>query len=195
MAVLFKKEGNFVIPTVEALMITPFSEIWERDNSPKKEIALREFAYIEFMTSQLKDNPFRDYPKNRKMKAVINAVFREDAEEWVPDSMVRQGCEWMYHMQTEGSDNFEFLQTALRARDKLSDFLDTFNPDERANEGKGSLLLKPRDITSALTDVPKVTIAIMEARNKVAEEVLEAVKIKGQKTISPFADPSSLNSL
>lgn len=192
MAFLFVREGAFVIPTAEALMISPFSEIWERDNSDKKYIALQEFAYIEFMTSQLKDNPYRDYPKDRKPTAIIKAVFRDKAEDWMPDPLVREGMKFMIEIQTEGSDDYDFLMSALRARDKLKDFLDTFDPDERANEGKGSLLLKPKDITSALLDVEKVTVSIMGARKKVSEQVLDAVKIKGQKEVSPFANPDSL---
>lgn len=195
MALLFKREGAIVIPTAEALMIHPFSEIWERDTeTPQKHLALQEFAYIEFMTSQLNDNPYRDYPKDRKVKAIIQGVFRGN-EDWVPDPLVREGIEFMKHMQSEGSDDYDFLMSALNARDKLKDFLDDFDPNERGNEGKGGLLLKPKDITSALMDIERVTVSIMSTRKKVSEQVTDAVKIKGQKEISPFANPDSLKAL
>lgn len=194
MALLFKREGAIVVPTPEALMIHPYSEIWDRDKSEKKQLALQEFAYIEFMTSQLNENPYRDYPPERKVKAIIQGVFREDTD-WVPDDLVREGMEFLRHLQSEGSDDYDFLMAVLRARDKLKDFLDRFDPDERANEGKGSLLLKPKDITSALMDIERVTVSIMSTRKKVSEQVTDAVKIKGQKEVSPFANPDSLKSL
>lgn len=195
MAILFKREGAIVIPTVEALMIYPFSEIWERDTeTPQKHLALQEFAYIEFMTSQLNENPYRDYPADRKVKAIIQGVFRDNTD-WTPDPLVREGIEYMKKMQSEGSDDYDFLMSSLRARDKMKDFLDEFDLNERANEGKGALLLKPKDITSALMDVERVTVSIMNTRKKVAEQVTESIKVKGQKEISPFANPESLKAI
>lgn len=195
MAILFKREGNIVIPTVETLMIYPFSEIWARDTkTPQKHLALQEFAYIEFMTSQLNENPYRNYPPDRKSKAIIEGVFIGNTD-WVPDKLVRDGMTYLKHFQSEGSDDYDFLMAALRARDKLKDFLDDFNPNERGNEGKGTLLLKPKDITSALMDIERVTVSLMTTRKKVAEQVTDAIKIKGKKEVSPFADPNSLKSI
>ena len=68
MAILFQVTNKTVQPTVETLAISPFSEIWSRDTTRDKEIALKEFAYIEFMSSQLKTNPFKDYPDGEKSK-------------------------------------------------------------------------------------------------------------------------------
>ena len=59
MAYLFKIEGKAVFPNEETLLIEPFKSIWERDTSKNKEYALEDFAYIEFITSLLKTNPYR----------------------------------------------------------------------------------------------------------------------------------------
>ncbi len=195
MAILFKREGVLVVPTDEALLLSPFKDIWERDETPKKAFAMREFAYIEFMTSQLKENMFRNYPEDKKEKAIVKALFKEQEETWSPCPLVQEGLEFVIHFQEEGSDDYEFLQTAILTRKKLSNFLNTFELNQRSNEGKGPLLLKPKDVTNALLDVDKVTISLMNLRIKVSEQVTDAVKTKGEKTISEFANPESLNSL
>ena len=59
MAYLFQINGRAVFPNAETILISPFKDIWERDLSKNKENAIQEFAYIEFMTSMLKSNPYR----------------------------------------------------------------------------------------------------------------------------------------
>ena len=63
MAFLFQVTDRAVFPNPETLLISPFKDIWERDESTNKTVAIQEFAYIEFMTSMLKSNPYRQYPE------------------------------------------------------------------------------------------------------------------------------------
>jgi len=56
----------------------------------------------------------------------------------------------------------------------------------------GAPIFKPKDITSALNDTSRVLENLNTLREKVDNEVFEEVKKKGQKIVSPFADPNSL---
>ena len=58
---LFYIKENMVFPTPQALNINVFRNIWEKDKSEKKEQALMEMAFVEFMCSYKKSNPFIGY--------------------------------------------------------------------------------------------------------------------------------------
>ena len=68
---IFIVQNNIVVPTAHALLLTPFKNIWESDDSPKKDIAMAKFSYIEFMCSYKKSNPFIGYTDKNQRKLKI----------------------------------------------------------------------------------------------------------------------------
>ena len=61
MAFLFVVENNIAKPNTETLLISPFKEIWVRDSSKDKSVAIAEFTFIELFTSKKKSNPYSGY--------------------------------------------------------------------------------------------------------------------------------------
>ena len=192
MAYLFRVEDRVVKPNDEVLQVPPFNEIWERDKSPNKEIALQEFTFIEFMTSALKTNPYRGYSEDRKAEVIKRDIIR--IEGWVPDILVLKGIEKVKEFQREGSESYSLYLSALVAKNKLQDFFHTFNMN-KVNMKTGAPIYKPRDITAALQDLDKTIISLQSLEKKVEDDLFETAKIKGQKEVSIFADPNILNSL
>ena len=192
MAYLFRVEDRVVKPNDEVLQVPPFNEIWERDKSPNKEIALQEFTFIEFMTSALKTNPYRGYSEDRKAEVIKRDIIR--IEGWVPDILVLKGIEKVKEFQREGSESYSLYLSALVAKNKLQDFFNTFNMN-KVNMKTGAPIYKPRDITAALQDLDKTIISLQSLEKKVEDDLFETAKIKGQKEDSIFADPNILNSL
>ena len=189
MAYLFKIEDKLVQPTEEALMISPFKELWERDNSKGKEIALREFAFIEFTTSLLASNPYKGYSDSIREEIVIKDLFKDV---WNPDKLVREGQKKLDKFQTEGSQSYTLYKSSIKAKDSLVSFLEKVNLSEK-NFKTGLPIYKPKELTSALLDVDKVTASLDALKKKVEEELFESTKTKGQKEISVFAKIESLN--
>lgn len=189
MAYLFKVEDKIVKPTDEILQVSPFKEIWERDSSPNKEVALQEFTYIEFMTSALKTNPYRGYSEDKKAEIITKDIIK--VENWSPDILVLKGMEKVRQFQTEGSESYSLYLSAVVAKNKLQDFFNTFNIN-KVNMKTGTPIYKPRDITSALQDLDKTIVSLQSLEKKVEEDLFESAKIRGQKEISPFADPNIL---
>lgn len=192
MSYLFQITEKVVFPNAETLRIFPFNQIWERDTSKEKHTALKELTYIEFMTSQLKSNPYREYPENKKHEVICLEVMRD--ESYQPDLLVRQGMDKIYTFQTEGSENYTYYMAAKRVAGKMKDFFNTVNINER-NEKTGNPIWKPRDITAALNDTEKTLANLNALKKKVEEELYEETKMRSDKQISPFADPSSLNQM
>lgn len=192
MAYLFKVEDKVVKPTDEVLQVSPFKEIWERDTSDNKEVALQEFTYIEFMTSALKTNPYRGYSEDRKAEVVKRDVVH--IENWQPDLLVLKGMDKVKEFQREGSESYSLYLSAVVAKNKLQDFFNTFNMN-KMNTKTGAPIYKPKDITAALQDLDKTIISLQSLERKVEEDLFETAKIKGQKEVSIFADPGIVNNI
>lgn len=188
MAYLFEIQDKIVYPTPEALLIEPFKSIWERDKTKSKQTALEEFTYIEFMSSAKKSNPFKGYSDEERPKKIMQQVMSE--QNWKPDHLVLEGIAHWQLFQEEASENYSLYKAAKKAVDNLKKFLNSVNVMERND--KGAPVYKPRDITSAIADVPKLVAGLDELKKKVEEDLFEQTKSRAGKTTSIFADPSSL---
>jgi len=173
------------------LLISPFKEIWQRDKSKGKELAISELAYIEFMSSALKSNPYREYPEDRKDTLIRKEVIRND--KWQPDTLILQALDKIKEFQKEGSLTYNYWMSNKIAIEKMIDFFTNFDMNER-NEKTNTPIYKPKDITSAITDAEKTLTTLTALKSKVDEEVFTTSKVRKDKIISPFANPDSLNS-
>lgn len=192
MAYLFEVVNKIVVPTDEVLQVPPFKEIWERDKSPKKEVAIQEFTYMEFMTSSLATNPYRGYSEDKKEAVIRKDVIKE--KNWKPDKLIEEGMEKIITLQTEGSSTYSLYMSAIKAKDKLESFFNNFDMEEK-NERSGNPIYKPRDITIAIQDLDKTIMSLKSLEKKVEEDLFEVAKIRGQKKISDFANPDTINRL
>lgn len=190
MALLFQVEGKLVVPNAETLLISPFKEIWSRDKSKDKLVATQEFAYMEFMTSMLKSNPYREYPDEKKDSILRREVMLN--EKWKPDKLITEGIKKIISFQVEGSITYSYWISNKVAIEKMINFFNNFDIDER-NFKSGMPIYKPKDITSAITDAEKTLSTLNALKTKVDEEVYEISKTRSDKRVSPFANPNSLN--
>jgi len=189
MSFLFSVENKIVKPSVEALLIHPFSAIWERDPSPGKVTAIQEFTYIEFMCSVKKTNVYRGYPVRERHDHLSRDIF--DVGHYTPDPLVQQGMSLLDRFQKESSSTYSYYMSAKAAADKLKEFFEEFDMNEK-NEKSGLPIYKPKDITNALIDTERVLQNLLSIEQKVNDEIFETIKIKGGKKVSMFADPESL---
>lgn len=183
---LFTVEDSLVRPTTEALLTSPFREIWERDESPKKGHAIREFSYIEFMVSMKGSNPYKNYAEGVKEMKIIEGVFR--GEEFAPDELVKAGIAFLQDVQKNGSRTYQYFMSSRAAVKKIQDYFNDFDMND-VNERTGNPLWKPKDITNALKDTDDVSGKLDKLEKKVEEELFDVVVTKANKEISQFADP------
>lgn len=183
MSYLFVINDKVVYPNPETLLISPFKEIWERDKSKDKALAIQELSYIEFMTSMLKSNPFKDYHENLKEKRIIENVIKE--KNWKPDKLVKKAIKWIEDVQKEGSISYQYWLANKRAVEQIIDFFNSFDLNERND--RGVPIYKPRDITSAVKDAEDTLIKLNSMKEKVEEELFEASRNRGDKEVSPFS--------
>lgn len=180
---IFILENEVVKPTTEILLLHPFSEIWDRCAPLTHHAkAIQEFSYIEFMVSPRRSNPFFGYDSDRKEKEIIARVFR--GEEYKPDELVTQAMEMYKEFFYEASPGLTYLEDARTAAENTKKFLKDVDLSERTD--KGMLILKPRDVTSALKDTGEVMKALAQLENKVHEELFETNKSRANREINEF---------
>lgn len=190
MAYLFKIEGKLVVPTEEALLIPPFKDIWERDKNKGKEVAMKEFSFIEFMVSKLATNPYKGYSDDVRAQVIIKEIFKEE-KTWSPDKLVTEGIERFEKFQKDASPTYSLYISAIKSKNTLEKFLTTVDLS-KINFKTGNPVYKPKELTSAMLDLDKITASLSALQKKVEEELFDAIKTKGQKEISPFAKVDSL---
>lgn len=189
MAFLFVVEGRAVFPNPETLLISPYKDIWERDESENKENAIEDFCYIEFTTSTKKSNPYRQYEDEIKKKIVKKDVITR--EDWEEDELIVAARKKLETFQREASTTYSYYQAAKIAAEKMKTFFLNVDLDER-NEKTLNPVYKPTDITRALNDTEKVLANLKDLEKKVEEEIYEEVRTKAGKEISHFAKRGSL---
>lgn len=190
MSLLFTVESKVVSPSTESLLMFPFRDIWERDESKDKRYAIEDLSYIEFMASIQKSNPYSGYPEDQRADKIIKDIITR--AEWDPqDRLLVAGIAKLKEFQAEASVTYNYYMAAKTAAEKMQQFFINFSMAD-VNLRTGAPIFKPKDITSALNDTSRVLENLNTLREKVDNEIFEEVKKKGQKIVSPFADPSSL---
>ena len=119
---IFEINGNVVRPTAQALAVKCFKKLWTRDKTKDKSVALQEFAYVEFMTSKKKNNPYKGYDESIREKKIIQGVIVE--EDWKPDEYVKACIEFWQDWQNNGSESIRYFNANVSALDKTINFLE-----------------------------------------------------------------------
>lgn len=195
---LFEVVEHRARPTTEVLLIYPFKQIWERDETWKNSLAVKEFTYIEFMVSPKKTNPFYGYAsQDERSKKIIQNLFEKDPQfnttnnQWQPDILVNEAIEVYRTFLSEASVSLSFLESAKKAQQALQDFFN--NVDLDARSPTGALLYKPKDITNALADTEKVIKTLNNLGEKVEQELLESTRTRNSREIGHFERRSTTN--
>ena len=187
MANLFVVENHVAKPNPECLLVNPFKEIWERDNTADKRVAIAEFSYIEFMSSMKDSNPFRDEEEDVKETRIIEEV--KPSNDWKPDALLTQGVERMIEIQNT-SLTYRFYMGCRSAAEKV--ILNWRGIDLSERTKAGMPVFKAKDVTSGLQDAEKILQTLSSLDKKVQQDLLEISKTRANKEISYFSRPESL---
>ena len=186
---IFIVQDNRVGITPQALLISPFKEIWEEND---KDMALLKLGYIEFMCSYKKSNPFGGYLiDERPLKILISSFPNGTEEEYssiMNDSLVIEGIALYIKNQAEASVSLRYYEAAVSAANKMADFFIDFELDT-PNPKTGNPLYKPADITRALKDVNDIIKTLGALKDKVIQELNEDAKGKAGREINYFEKP------
>ena len=185
MSRLFIVEGNIAKPNPETLLIEPFKTIWERDTDVDKSIAIKEFTYMELMTSKKRSNPYAGYNEEMRKEKLMEMLFHR-LPDWEVDSLVEQGMAEIVTFQKEASPTYSYYISVLGATEKMKQFFNEFDINE-VNE-KGARVFKPNEIIMAIANTDKLLQNLNSMKEKVEQELFEQSKTRGMKQINPFEE-------
>lgn len=184
---LFTIEDNQLIVSPHALMIQPFKTMWEVDDTENKHECRRMFMYIELLCSPKKSNPFHGYSEKERPAKVKQEIFGGldyESNVYSASDIIEAIAEYRKLLR-ETAPGYDLYITGTNAADKLREFLEGFNPDERTKAG--GLVLKPSDIAKAIQVIPDVVKGLILARETVHSEVND-FKTKGQREIGIYEE-------
>jgi len=173
--------NNNVTVKPEALLIQGFKVLWDRDKTKNKTVAIKELAYIYFI-SDFKSS-YQSYSVEERHAQVcfdLGVAINKDEEAIINAIAV--------YKRTQNTFSMTFLESAKRAARELINFFNTVDLNERTE--RGNPVYKPSDITNALSSSVKVIEALDKWTEKVQQELeLTDEKIRGGGQIGYFENP------
>lgn len=183
---LFQIVNNRAVPSTHALLIEPFKSIWYNDDTEDKKEATKVFSYVELLCNPRKSNPFSGYSEQERPSKVKRLVFGEDNPELL-DSMISEiiECTMKYKELLQiSSPSYGLYEDAALAIEKLRAFFREFNFDERTRSG--GMVLKPKDVSDAITKVDIVAKNLQKTRDQLQMELIDETRTRNKREIGEF---------
>lgn len=181
---LLQLVNGHVFPSVHALVISPFKEMWENDTSEGKQDCLKDFAYIELLCSPKKSNPYHGRDEEERVKLVKKEVYKDENYS-ITSELILATLKYKECLELS-SPSYPMYDASRVAANKLRKFLLDFNLEERTPHG--AMVLKPKDVTSALKEIPDTMKGIEIARLKVNDELTEDSKTRNDRKIGSYEE-------
>jgi hypothetical protein len=185
MSKLFIIENNVCKPQEEVLLITPFKEIWESDETTHKEDAIKKFTFMEFYASKSNSNPYAEYDSQKRLEELSKNYLDRQYFRYneLPEELIH-GIHSIEIFQREGSASMRLYEGLLASVDKLIDFLNDIDPS--ATTMTGTLIMKPVDILNSVAKAKDAVVSLDGLRKQIEQEQLETSRTKGNKVIGHY---------
>lgn len=173
---LFRFENYKLKISEEAFTIAVFRDIWERDKTKDKRIALAELGYVYHFA-----DPRSDY------QSIVSEIERENAIiegegllKWKPDELVKDAIEYYCKFKPMASYLLEDTRTAI---DKVRKFLAGI--DLNAVDEKGKPIYAINTVVNAIKQIPVLIKEFDEAEKALNKDLQAVSKMRGnsEKTI------------
>jgi hypothetical protein len=179
---IFEIDGSVVRPVKDVLLIYPFNEIWNRDESKHKSIAINELAYIYYLVSPKKTNPYSGYSNELKSKKIIEGIWKQT--EWSPDDLVKEAIATYAKWLEEAAPSMRYYNAVKSGVEQTINFFQNIDFNERTD--KGLPVYKISEVIPALKSANEVLKSMTDLQERVEQEVYESSKTKSGKEINVF---------
>lgn len=167
---LFRFENYKLTISEEAFTIKVFADIWNRDKSKDKSVALAELGYIYHFC-----DPRSDYQsivsETERQKAIIDG---EGLKKWKPDALVKEAMEYYCKFKPIASLLLEDTRIAV---DKVRKFLK--DVDLEAVDNNGKPLYTISNIVSAIKQSMQLVKQVDEAEKALNKDLQSIAKMRG----------------
>jgi|SRR3972149_10383042 len=166
---LFFISDNKILPTPETLLIKEFENIWNRDKTKTKDIALKELAYIYFIS---------DYKSiyNNYLSLIKETKIKEDIiqnKDWKPDLLIESAIKKYEELQI--TPTLRLLNGARKALEEMTRYYEHLKINDR------NILAS----ATSLDKLGKIAESFDKLEEKIKKEQLEG-RSKANREINPF---------
>lgn len=176
---LFRFENYRLTISEEAFTIKVFADIWNRDKSKDKSIALAELGYVYHFS-----DPRSDYQsivsEPERQQAIIDG---EGLKKWKPDSLVKEAIEYYCKFKPMASYLLEDTRVAI---DKVRKFLKDI--DLNAVDANGKPIYTISNVVTAIKQIPLLVKQLDEAERAMNKDLEAVSKMRGNAEKSLMAD-------
>lgn len=157
-----------------ALTIKAFKDLWDRDNSEDKEVAISELSFCYFAVSMSPDNPYRETDRENRIEQIIEDLY-EGSEINAEDPLILGAVEKMKDL--DKSVEKELLRTANSSAYKLINFLNS--ADLEATDKNERPVHDAKKYKSMLDDMSSTVKSLKELKEMVEEGEAEGSNLRG----------------
>lgn len=171
---------NYVVhPTEEALLLKPFSDIWKRDKTKSKEVALKEFGFVWFYCDA--KSQFLIIEEPIKTKELIKDLNLPTG--WKADKIIKSAIEYYNSHKSELELLYEgALTVASVIRQSCMD-------SKTYLEAADDKIAAAQKLNSLLKELPTSMAKLKDAEKQFIKEAEEnSGKKKGSQTYNTFED-------
>lgn len=171
---LFKFDSYTVTVEPEALLLTPFKAIWDRDKSKDKHKALQELGYIYFFADPRSDYQFI-VDEEERAKEIIKGQGMPG--KWKPDEVVKRALDFYNSFKPASAGLLEDTRVAVnKLRQLLRDI------DLAAVDDKGKPIYTLNTITATIKQIPSLVKDLDEAERTLSKDIIAEARARGQQT-------------
>lgn len=179
---LLSLQNNKVTISPEALTLTPFKKIWDRDKSKDKSKALEDLSYVYWFADF--SSIYSSLDENERHEALLADVYDNKRS---PDAIVNAATKFYSDMQNELSPTLSFLEAAMFAANKIKGFF--YSVDFSLTDDKGKPVYDISKVNSTLKEIGKTIDGLDQLKERVKRELQDENKIRGGVEKSMFEDP------
>jgi hypothetical protein len=162
---LFDLEDEMPVPSEEVRIIKEFKALFDRDQSKKKQTALKEMAFVYFYAGF--DSRFEQYKDHaERVEQVRNAV--DLPKDWKPDTALRDAVKrYKDLIQTRAMSLVKKMAASI---EKIENFLESVDLEER-NDKTNAYIYPVEKLIDANSKIPNLLEQLIRAEKIVEKEM------------------------
>lgn len=174
---LFNYEGYEVNVEPEALLLSPFKTIWDRDDSKGKTLAKQELAYLYFMSDPRSDYQYLVDEEVRSTE-IIKGLGMPDG--WRPDDVVKRALTFYASFKPASAGLLEDTRYFINAfRQQLR---------KRSNELDDMEMKELKEAMALMKQIPGMVTDLNEAEKTLSKDLIAEEKARGSQQKSILED-------
>jgi len=169
---LFNLENNKIKVAPEALLISSFKTIWDRDTSKSKDKAISELSFVYFMADY--KSIYLSYPESGRASQIISDTI--GTKNWRPDDAIKVAIRKYEELQN--TPTLRLLKSARHALEEVSVYYDTAKPTDKNVVA----------ISNSIEKIGKIAESLDKLEDKIRREIQTEGRSKAGREINPYEE-------